>query len=99
VEPIARTDERPGDTCNARGCREVVRDGIEGLVLRDGRVASLQAAMQLVLNDEGLRQRWSAAALAERERFSRARFIAEQTRIYKKLFPIAGTADVAAAVC
>ncbi len=43
--------------------------------------------------------RWSAAALAGRERFSRARFIAEQTRIYKKLFPIAGTADVAAAVC
>jgi hypothetical protein len=36
-----------------------------------------------VVDDEGLRRRWSAAALAGRERFSRARFIAEQTRIYE----------------
>ncbi len=28
---IAKT-RRPGDTCNAQGCREGVRDGIEGLV-------------------------------------------------------------------
>ena len=53
----------PVITCDARGCREVVRDGVDGLVLRDGRLATLRAAMQAVLYDEGLRRRWSAAGV------------------------------------
>jgi len=77
----------------------VVRDGIDGVVLRDARVPSLRAAMQIVLDDEGLRRRWSTAALAGRERFSRARFIAEQTRIYESLFRSTRSAAVAAAPC
>ena len=61
--------------------------------------ASLAFAPQCssVLDDEGLRRRWSAAALAGRERFSRARFIAEQTRIYESLFRPTRTAALAAA--
>ena len=86
----------PVITCDARGCREVVRSGIDGLVLRDARVPSLRAAMQRVLDDEGLRRRWSAAALAGRERFSRGSFIAEQTRIYETLFRTTRTAALAA---
>jgi glycosyltransferase involved in cell wall biosynthesis len=78
----------PVITCDARGCREVVRDGIDGCVLRDADVDSLRAAMHGMLDDEGLRQRWSAAALAGRDRFSRTRFIAEQTRIYDSLFEL-----------
>ena len=53
-----------------------------------------------VLDDEGLRQRWSAAAHGGRERFSRVRFIAEQTRIYENLFRPARTgALTAVAAC
>jgi glycosyltransferase involved in cell wall biosynthesis len=89
----------PVITCDARGCREVVRDGVDGVVLRDARVPSLRAAMQLVLDDEGLRRRWSAEALAGRERFSRARFIVEQTRIYENHFPTARIAALAVAAC
>jgi glycosyltransferase involved in cell wall biosynthesis len=89
----------PVITCDARGCREVVRDGIDGVVLRDASVPSLRAAMQLVLDDEGLRRRWSTAALAGRERFNRAHFIAEQTRIYENLFRTSRTAALAAAPC
>jgi glycosyltransferase involved in cell wall biosynthesis len=90
----------PVITCDARGCREVVRDGVDGLVLRDGRLSTLRAAMQAVLDDEGLRRRWSAAALADRDRFSRVRFIAEQTRIYENLFRPARTgALTAVAAC
>jgi glycosyltransferase involved in cell wall biosynthesis len=89
----------PVITCDARGCREVVRDGVDGVVLRDARVPSLRAAMQLVLDDEGLRRRWSAEALAGRERFSRARFIAEQTRIYENHFATARTEPLAVAAC
>ncbi len=43
--------------------------------------------------------RGSAAALANRERFSRARFIAEQTRIYETLFRAAQTAALTPATC
>ncbi len=89
----------PVITCDARGCREVVRDGIDGLVLPDARVPSLRAAMQSVLDDEDLRQRWSAAAVAGRDRFSRERFIAEQTRIYESIFRTARTETLAAAAC
>ena len=89
----------PVITCDTRGCREVVRDSIDGLVLRDARASSLHAAMQAVLNDEDLRQRWSAAALAGRERFSRVRFIAEQTRIYESLFRTTRIPALAAAAC
>ena len=89
----------PVITCDARGCREVVRDGIDGLVLRDGRLSTLRAAMQAVLDDEGLRRRWSAAALAGRERFSRARFIAEQMRIYENLFRSTRSVPPAVAAC
>jgi len=89
----------PVITYDARGCRDVVRDGIDGVVLRDARVPSLRAAMQLLLDDEGLRRRWSAAALAGRERFSRARFITEQTRIYENHFSTTRTAPLAVAAC
>ena len=89
----------PVITYDARGCRDVVRDGIDGVVLRDACVPSLRTAMQLLLDDEGLRRRWSAAALAGRERLSRARFIAEQTRIYEGLFRSTRSAAVAAAPC
>jgi glycosyltransferase involved in cell wall biosynthesis len=76
----------PVFTRDARGCSEMVRDGVDGLVLCDARVPNFRAAIQLVLDDGGLRQRWSAAALAGRERFSRASFITEQTHIYERLF-------------
>ena len=89
----------PVITCDARGCREVVRDGVDGLVLRDARVPNLRAAMQLVLDDRSLRQRWSAAALAGRKRFSRAHFITEQTHIYERLFRTSPTSPLPASSC
>ena len=73
----------PAITCETRGCREVVRDGVDGLVLRERNVAALRAAMQHAAEDPASRQRWSLAAIAGRERFSRDRFVAEQKRLYE----------------
>lgn len=73
----------PVITYAARGCRDIVRDGIDGLVLPERTVGSFHAAMERALKDEPLRRSWSWHALADRERFSRARFIAAQTRIYE----------------
>ncbi len=73
----------PAITCDARGSRDVVRDGVDGSVLRECTVESLATAMIKVANEPALRREMAARALAGRERFDRARFIAEQTRIYE----------------
>jgi glycosyltransferase involved in cell wall biosynthesis len=73
----------PAITSDTRGCREVVRDRVDGLVLREPTVDSLRAAMELAAGDKTLRADWSAAAIAGRERFSRDHFISAQKRIYE----------------
>jgi glycosyltransferase involved in cell wall biosynthesis len=71
----------PVITSDARGCRDVVRDGVDGLVLREPTVESLCAAMQQLADDSALRARVSTNAFAGRERFDRAHFVREQKRI------------------
>ena len=73
----------PAITSDTRGCRDVVRDGIDGLVLRDHGIESLFPAMQRVAGDEALRQKWAVRALADRDRFSRGHFVAAQKQIYE----------------
>jgi lipopolysaccharide/colanic/teichoic acid biosynthesis glycosyltransferase/glycosyltransferase involved in cell wall biosynthesis len=77
----------PAITADTRGCREVVRDGIDGLVLRDHGIESLCAAMQRVAGDASLRAKWAAQALAGRDRFSREHFVAAQKRLYETPLP------------
>ena len=76
----------PVITCDARGCREVVRDGVDGVVLRDARASSLHAAMHScsmtkASANAGPRRRSPGANVS-----AATRFIAEQTRIYESLF-------------
>jgi glycosyltransferase involved in cell wall biosynthesis len=73
----------PVITLATRGCRDVVRDGVDGSVLRDHDLQSITAAMERVAQDENLRGQWSACALADRERFDRAHFVAAQKQIYE----------------
>lgn len=73
----------PAITFDARGCREVVRDGIDGRVLREPGVESFFEAMKRAAEDGAQCRRWSAGALADRERFDRRRYLAEQKRIYQ----------------
>ncbi len=72
----------PAITRDARGCREVVRDGRDGFVLRDYDEARLAQAMKQLADDAPLRERMAAEARAGRERFSRKHFIAAQRKIY-----------------
>jgi glycosyltransferase involved in cell wall biosynthesis len=82
------------DVC---GCRDVVRDGVDGLVLRECSVEPLYAAMKRVAEDRVLRAQLSAQAVAGRNRLSRDRFIAEQKQIYTTCVPVR-CADALAAV-
>ena len=79
----------PVITLDTRGCREVVRDGVDGLVLRDDDLQTLTAAMQRVAHDQDLRREWSARALADRSRFDRAHFVAAQKHLYETATPAA----------
>jgi glycosyltransferase involved in cell wall biosynthesis len=72
----------PAITGDRRGCRNVVRDSIDGLVLRNVDTGTLVAAMQRAAEDHRLRKAWSAHAVADRNRFSRQAFVAIQKRIY-----------------
>lgn len=73
----------PVITRDSRGCREVVRHGIDGFVLRDG--AALGEAMRRMARDDALRARLAEAALAGRARFDRRIFIREQSEIYRSV--------------
>jgi glycosyltransferase involved in cell wall biosynthesis len=68
------------DVC---GCRDVVRDGIDGIVLRDCTVKNLAEAMRQLAESQDLRRRMSDRALADRDRFSRRHFVREQQEIYR----------------
>jgi glycosyltransferase involved in cell wall biosynthesis len=85
----------PVITTDSRGCRDVVRDGVDGVVLRDRSVEGLCAAMKQASEDSKLRQRWASEARAGRDRFDRGNFIEQQTRIYESLTACASMVTVA----
>ncbi len=72
----------PVITADSRGCRDVVRDEIDGLVLRDPGVETMSDAMRRLGEDEVFRRRLGTAALADRERFSRDGYVREQVELY-----------------
>ncbi len=80
----------PAITRDARGSREVVRDGVDGWVLRDCTDENLANAMAKLANEPATRREMAARALEGRERFARTRFVAEQTRIYETSLQTSG---------
>jgi glycosyltransferase involved in cell wall biosynthesis len=72
----------PVITFDSRGCREVVRHRVDGLVLKRQDTESLAAAMNLAVTDPDLRREWSMRAIADRDRLSRQLFVATQKSIY-----------------
>lgn len=76
----------PVITCDSRGCRDVVRDQVDGIVLKDCTVDNLVSAMALLAKDEQLHSRLAVNALAGRERFNRLNYIREQMQIYEQLY-------------
>jgi glycosyltransferase involved in cell wall biosynthesis len=75
----------PVITRDSRGCRDVVRDGVDGVVIDSFSIDKLVLEMRKLKEDEALRQRLSAGSLAGRERFSKHHYTAEQIRIYGDL--------------
>jgi glycosyltransferase involved in cell wall biosynthesis len=72
-------------TINSRGCREVVRNGVDGEVLAENTIESLVEAMRRLQDSPETLKEWSKNALDGRERFDRKLFIEEQLSIFRRL--------------
>lgn len=77
---------RPIITTDVPGCRQVIDDGIEGILVPARDAAGLAAAMARLAGDEGLRQRMGRAARARAEaRFGVDAVIAAHMALYRRL--------------
>ena len=64
------------------GPRDVLTDGVDGLLIPEGDVAALAAGMKRLMNDEDLRRRMGAAAFRNSEKYDKERIMA----LWEKLF-------------
>lgn len=67
------------------GPREVVRDGIDGILVPNGDETALAEAMDLLMSDESKRKELSARAREAEERFSLAKITSEWERLIAEL--------------
>ena len=75
---------RPMVAADVSGCREIVRDGVTGLLVPPGDAGALADALERLARDPGLRRRLGAAAreLVERE-FSEAKVVEQTMALYR----------------
>jgi glycosyltransferase involved in cell wall biosynthesis len=77
--------ERAIVTCDVPGCREVVRDGDNGLLVPSRDAASLAAALRRLLQDHALRQRMARRGRERAvEEFSLERVVADTLKVYQE---------------
>ena len=62
---------------DARGCRDVVRNGVDGLILQDTCVDALSGAIKSLMASPQKLEAMKQAALMRRDYFDRKHFIAE----------------------
>jgi len=82
---------RPMVAADVSGCREIVKDGVTGLLVPPGDAGALADALERLARDPGLRRRLGAAArdLVERE-LSEEAVVAQTLALYRSLVPGAG---------
>ena len=74
----------PVVTFDARGCRDVVRDQVDGSVVSDRHAMALACEIQALLRDKSRLSTFSANALRGRGRFDRRRFVDFQINAYEE---------------
>jgi len=71
-------------TVDARGCRDVVRNGIDGLVLPAADAAVVADALTTFAADRDRLRAMAQAAVAGRARFDRRRYVASEIELYSQ---------------
>ncbi len=72
-------------TNDSRGCRDVVKNGFNGIVLKENVVANIAEAMKQLAENSVLRNKLSQNAFNQREQFDRKNYINYQIDYYKML--------------
>lgn len=72
----------PCVTSDSRGCRDVVRHEVDGLLVQAASPAAYAAAVCRILLSAPLREEMRRHALEGRQRFDRRAFITDQVRLY-----------------
>lgn len=75
----------PVITINSRGCRDVVDDGVNGLVIESQQKDVLSEAMRHLQDNRDLLNAFSQAAYKGRMKFDRSRFIATQLAMMERM--------------
>lgn len=88
----ALASARPVITTDTVGCRDVIEDGVEGVLVPLRDPAALAAAMERLADDAELRARMAAAARARAEaRFGEDRVVAAHLDLYRAVLAEAGS--------
>jgi glycosyltransferase involved in cell wall biosynthesis len=81
-------------TTDVPGCREVVTDGVDGLLVPVKDANALAAAIQRLQGDADLRRRLGAAARVKAEQEFDERIVVGRTlAVYRELWPVPGLQD------
>lgn len=72
-------------TINSRGCKDVVRDGIDGVVLEKHEIDDIAKSMRNLQEDKETLAKYADNALEGRGRFDRNVFVENQFEIYERL--------------
>ena len=75
----------PVITAATRGCREIVRHGVDGFVLADCAPPQIARAISDLVSSPEMHGNFGRNALAGRQRFDRRTFVAQQVRAYQTL--------------
>jgi glycosyltransferase involved in cell wall biosynthesis len=75
----------PVITVNSRGCKEVVRDGVDGVVLQKYEIEDIAASMRNLQDDKVTLAGYAQNAIQGRDRFDRKAFIENQFEIFERL--------------
>ena len=75
----------PVITASTRGCRDVVRQGVDGFVLADCAPSQIARAISELASSPEVHSEFGRNALAGRQRFDRRIFVAQQVRAYQTL--------------
>jgi len=72
----------PCVTADTRGCRDVVRSGIDGLVVSERTPEAIARAVESIVGSADMWRRMREAALAGRRRFDREDCVRRQVEFY-----------------
>jgi glycosyltransferase involved in cell wall biosynthesis len=78
----------PVVTSNSRGCRDVVRDGVDGLVLNETSVSQIVDAVDRLVNSPQTLSSMRISARERRGEFDRNKYIQEQMASLKEVLAI-----------